>query len=70
MCKMSPVMAENNNPENGNKVQVSTKVDPVILGIVNDIAAEEDRTISNTVERLLKTNPQVQERLETAGAGA
>lgn len=63
---------ENTEQNDNNKVQIGTKVAPDIFSIVKEIAVLEDRSISNTVERLLKTHPRIQPLLEaeTAGAGA
>lgn len=55
---------------NNNKVQIGAKIDPLIFTVISDMASNEDRTISNMVERLLKTNPLVAERLETSEAVA
>ncbi len=54
------------------KVLIGTNVDPAIYDLVVEMAQEEERSLSNTVERLLKTHPRVAERLvaETTGAAA
>jgi hypothetical protein len=52
-----------------NKIPMATRVDPNISAAIDKIVAEEDRTLSNTIERLLKTHPRVQEILEAEAAG-
>lgn len=60
-----------NSEQNTNKVQMGTRLDPEIAAAVEKIVAEEERTVSNTIERLLKSHPRVQEILEeSAGASA
>jgi hypothetical protein len=54
--------------EQNTKVQLATRVDPNVSAAIEKIVAEEERTISNTIERLLKTHPRVQEILEAEGA--
>jgi hypothetical protein len=46
------------------KVQLATRVDPNVSAAIEKIVAEEERTVSNTIERLLKTHPRVQEIIE------
>jgi hypothetical protein len=48
-----------------NKVLIATKVEPEIFNIIDRFRNEEDRNMSNMIERLLKTHPRVQEVLET-----
>lgn len=52
------------------KSPLATRVDPQIFGAVEHIANTEERTISNTIERLLKTHPRVQEILEAGETAA
>lgn len=57
--------------EQTTKVPMGTRLDPEIAAAVEKIVAEEERTVSNTIERLLKSHPRVQEILEeSAGASA
>ncbi len=58
-----------NTETNTNKVQIAAKVDPELFEIVSRLAAEDERSMSNMIERLLKRSPQVQEIMETATAG-
>jgi len=51
---------------NTNKVQIAAKVDPELFDIVSRLAAEDERSMSNMIERLLKRSPQVQELMEPA----
>jgi hypothetical protein len=53
-----------NETANTIKVLVSAKVDPEVLRAVHVLAEEDDRSISFMIDRLLKTNPQVQEALD------
>jgi hypothetical protein len=62
--------AETNNDSNNKKVFVGTSLDPTIFGIVTKFAVDQDRSVSNMVERLLKTHPEVQPLLEGETAGA
>ena len=52
----TPVMETN---EQTNRVSVAAKIDPAIFEAVENLAREEERTISNTIERLLKESPRV-----------
>lgn len=58
---------ENTEP-NTNKVAIGAKVDPAIFAALSHFAVEEDRTLSNTIERLLKTHPRIQPILEAESA--
>jgi hypothetical protein len=52
------------NTENDTKkIQIGTRVDPAIAAAIEDIAKADERSISNTIERLLKQSPPIQERL-------
>jgi hypothetical protein len=55
-------MAE--NEPNTNKIQAGVKMDPDLFAIVEQFRTEEDRSMSNMIERLLKTHPRIQEVLE------
>lgn len=57
-----------NTETNTNKVQIAAKVDPELFEIVSRLAAEDERSMSNMIERLLKRSPQVQEIMEPATA--
>ena len=57
-----------NTETNTNKVQLAAKVDPELFETISRLAAEDERSISNMVERLLKRSPQVQEIMEPATA--
>lgn len=50
------------------KVAVGANIDPAIHNAVVQFAMDDDRSISNTIERLLKTHPRVQPMLETEPA--
>jgi hypothetical protein len=54
--------------QNTNKVQAGVKMDPELFAIVDQFRAEEDRSMSNMIERLLKTHPRIQEVLEAEPA--
>lgn len=57
--------------ETKNKQPVTVKVEPQIKIAIENLARDDDRSVSNTVERILKTNPLVQaelERLESVAA--
>lgn len=58
------------NNENTIRVQVGANLDPVVYDAVKGIAEDEDRSVSRTIERLLKTHPRVQPMLETEAAAA
>jgi hypothetical protein len=59
-----------NTEQPGNKVQIAAKVDPELFNILDRFRTEEDRNMSNMIERLLKTHPRVAEVLEAAPATA
>jgi hypothetical protein len=65
-------IAMENTEVTNNKIQVAAKIDPAVFAIVEQLRNDEDRNLSNMIERLLKTHPRVQPMLEaeTAGAGA
>ena len=55
-------MANNTNTEPaGTKTAVSLSIDRDVLASVAKLAEEDDRSLSNITERLLRTHPQVQE---------
>jgi predicted transcriptional regulator len=56
--------------ENTNKQQIGAKVDPAIKAAIVEIAAEEERSESQVIERALRVSPAIMQRLETAGAAA
>ena len=49
------------------KTQIAAKVDPSIFEAVEKIARDDERTVSNTIERLLRSHPQIEPLLEAAG---
>lgn len=51
-----------------NRVPVTAKLEPAILAAIERLAKNEDRSVSNMIERLLKMSPQVQSEL--AGVAA
>ena len=53
-----------NTEQSTNRIQIGAKLEPELLAIVEQIRAEEDRSMSNMVERLLKTHPRIQPILE------
>lgn len=64
-------MANNEqNTEQNTKIQIAARVDPSVFDAIETIAAKDERTISNTIERLLKESPKISEMLETEAAGA
>lgn len=58
-----------NTEQTNNKIQIGAKVDPAISEAVEFLAKSDERSISNTIERLLRSHPQVQEILESEPAG-
>lgn len=55
-------MANNTNTEPaGTKTAISLSIDRDVLASVAKLAEEDDRSLSNMTERLLRTHPQVQE---------
>ena len=46
------------------KVQVAAKIDADLFGVIERFRFEEDRNLSNMIERLLKTHPRIQPILE------
>ncbi len=53
-----------NTEQSTNRIQIGAKLDPDVLAAVEQIRVEEDRSMSNMIERLLKTHPQVLPLLE------
>jgi len=63
------VMANtDSNEETRNRIQTGMRLDPAIYEAVERLAREEERSISNMIERLLKQSPQVKEILESESA--
>ncbi len=58
---------ENNEPTT-NKIPIAAKIDPTLFTVIEQMARDDDRSISNMVERLLKASPQVAEVLEAETA--
>ena len=56
--------------QTNSKVNVSAKIDATLFTVIERFRAEEDRNLSNMIERLLKTHPRVQAVLEAEPAGA
>ena len=54
---LNPVMAD--TEQNTSKVQVGANIDPDIFEVIDRFRSEEDRSLSNMIERLLKTHPRV-----------
>lgn len=61
---------ENTEQTNNIRVQLQAKVEPSILAAVERLAQEDDRSLSNMVERLLKQSPQVKEILDSEPVAA
>lgn len=55
-------------PNVENRVPVGLRLDPLVFGVVSDLAVADDRSLSQMIERLLKTHPQVQDLLEAESA--
>lgn len=45
------------------KIQAGTNLDPAVFVAVERLRLEEDRPMSNMIERLLKTHPRVQAQM-------
>lgn len=60
---------DNNSNENG-RVQYGLRMEADLHAALTEMATEEDRPLSNMIQRLLKTHPLVKERLEQAEAVA
>ncbi len=58
------------NEDNRNRIQTGMRLDPAIYEVVERLAREEERSISNMIERLLKQSPQVKEILESTAIAA
>lgn len=60
-------MANENEMETG-KTQTSLRIEVSVLNAVTQLAGEEDRSMTNMIERLLKTHPRIQPILEGQSA--
>lgn len=60
-------MATENENETG-KTQTSIRLDAAVISAVKELAVSEKRTMSNMLERLLETHPQIQPILEGQSA--
>ena len=56
------------NSQNENKVLLGSKVKTIVRDAVETIAREDDRSVSNTVARLLETHPEVQKKISETTA--
>ena len=56
--------------QNTEKVQIAARVDSSLFAVIDKFRSDEDRNMSNMIERLLKTHPRVQEILEQADAAS
>lgn len=61
---------ENTEQNESNKVQIGIRIDADLYTAVTQLATEEDRNLTNMIQRLLKQSPQVQEKLENAAVAA
>lgn len=59
---------EENENQNDKKTMIGIYVSPLIRQQIELLANEEDRSMSNVVERLLKTHPRIQPLLEAEAA--
>jgi hypothetical protein len=55
---------EPNTEPTATKIPYSGKLDPAVYAVIDRLRRDEDRPLSNMMERLLKTHPRVQEILE------
>jgi hypothetical protein len=58
-----------NTEQTNDKVQIAARVDANLFAVIDRFRTEEDRNLSNMIERLLKTHPRVQPLLEAEAAG-
>lgn len=59
-----------NTEQATDKVQIAARVDPALFAVIDRFRTDEDRNMSNMIERLLKTHPRIQEVLEAEPATA
>jgi len=59
---------ENTEQVDGGKPQISARVDTSVWAVIERIRQEENRTMSNMVESLLKTHPRIVEALASESA--
>lgn len=59
-----------NTEQTTKKIFVGANLAPAVYTIVDQLRTEEDRPMSNMIERLLKTHPRVQEILEASETAA
>jgi hypothetical protein len=64
---MGKEMATENEIETG-KTQMSFRLDAALMSAVKVLAADEKRSTTNMLERLLETHPQLQPILEGQSA--
>lgn len=58
------VAMDNTETNNTTKIAVGANLDPAVFAVVDQFRAEEDRSMSNMIERLLKSHPRVKPMLE------
>jgi hypothetical protein len=52
--------------QNDRKLQAGLRLDADLYAVIERFRTEEDRSMSNMIERLLKTHPRIQPELESA----
>lgn len=63
-------MANEKDTTDNEKIPMQTRVDSSLHKAVSNIAVADDRSLSNTIERLLKSHPQVRPLLALDNAEA
>lgn len=61
-------MANDKTNNENEKLPMQTRVDPSLYNVILNFADTEERSLSNTIERLLRTHPRIQPILEEAAA--
>lgn len=59
---------EHTTETSSEKVQIAARVDASLFAVIDGFRADEDRNMSNMIERLLKTHPRIQPMLESEPA--
>lgn len=63
-------MANEKDTNENEKLPTQTRIDPVLWAAVSNLAATEERSMSKTIEMLLKSHPRIQPMLESQSATA
>lgn len=66
--KHCETMKNSKTDKEKNKVGISVRVERPLYNLINELAKEDDRSMASVTERLVRSHPRIQKRLERAVA--